>query len=278
MQQAEQLAGRRSDPDHARQGPAGIEVARRVRLHAVADAVALGEQLAGPDAVGPDRKAHDPRLGRRRPGREVEPPVVRRQGDPVGFFAQRLAADHLADPAVLPLPHRVRHLGQAAVDAAAQTDVRVGEIDRPVGGDRHVVGPVEALALEVVGQHGARSVRLQPLQRPVLARAPDHPALPIDAGAVGPDQDHVDAREIGQLAVVGDVRAAVPGRVQEHRDPALRRELVDHIADDAADQQISRRAALAAHPDGPVGKAEPGGHGPQLGVRRDQPAQRRTPS
>ncbi len=85
----------------------------------------------------------------------------------------------------------------------------------------------------------------------------------------------MDAREMGELAVVGEVGPAVARLVEEDRDPAVRRHLVDDIADDAADQEVARLAALAPDPDRPVGEAEPRGHGLQPGAGRDQGVQRR---
>src|SRR6185312_13382255 len=130
--------------------------------------------------------------------------------------------------------------------------------------------PIEVLALESLRQHGAGAVLLQAHEREILTRTPDQATLAIDAGAVGPDQDHVDSRDVRELAGVGEVIAAVARLVQEHRNLAGRGHFVDDVADDADHQQIALLAVVAAHPDRAIAEPESRGDRGQLRIRRDE--------
>ena len=61
---------------------------------------------------------------------------------------------------------------------------RIAEPDRAVRLHHEVVGRVEALALEAVGQHAARSVVLDARDAAAAMLAGDEPSLAVDAMAV----------------------------------------------------------------------------------------------
>src|SRR6185312_10052417 len=124
-------------------------------------------------------------------------------------------------------------------------------------------------------QHGAGAVLLQAHEREILSRAPDQPPLAVDAGAVGPDQDHVDARYVRELPGVGEVIAAVARLVQEYRDLAVRGHLVDDVADDADHQQVAFLTVTAAYPHRAIAEAESRSDGRQLRIRCDESVERR---
>src|SRR6185437_8292784 len=120
--------------------------------------------------------------------------------------------------------------------------VRVGEVDGTVMSDGNVVRAVESLALVSGREHGARAVLLQAHEGAILACAPDHAALPVDTGAVGSHQGHVDARDVRELSDVGEVSSGVSGFIEEYRYVALGGHLVNDVAEDAHRQQITRGA------------------------------------
>ncbi len=131
------------------------------------------------------------------------------------------------------------------------------------------------LSFEAIRQYGASAVLLQAFDGEILACAPDHPSLSIDAGATGSHQDDVSASDLRKLANVGEILAAVAGTVQEYRDAASRGHFVDDVVDDAARQQIPLGAILACNPDRSIDEAKACGNGPQLGSGRDEGIERR---
>ena len=62
----------------------------------------------------------------------------------------------------------------------------VGEVDRAVGLDDDVVRPVEAAALEAVGDHGEAAVELLPGDAAAVVLAGEQPALEIAGEPVRP--------------------------------------------------------------------------------------------
>jgi len=89
---------------------------------------------------------------------------------------------------------------------------RIGEPDRIVGFDDHIVRTVETLALETIGENARRPIVLPTNDPPVAMLATDHAALAIDRGAVGiragaalKGADHTGRFIPAQAAIVGDI-------------------------------------------------------------------------
>ncbi len=100
----------------------------------------------------------------------------------------------------------------------------VGEPDAAIGMDHDVVGGIERLALELVGDHGDGAIVLIARHAPRAVLAGELPAFEIEgvavavAGGVAVDGDVAVLFEAAELAVVGDVAPEeevalrVPGR------------------------------------------------------------------
>src|SRR5262249_23589831 len=93
---------------------------------------------------------------------------------------------------------------------------RVGEVDAAIGLDYHVVGPIEPLPLEAVGDHRDAAVRFLPRHAPALSLAGNDPALEIAGEAVG-----------------------LVGVLLEHADALPRRVFHPLAGVDVAEQQIA---------------------------------------
>src|SRR5690606_17524013 len=152
LEKAEQRAGGRGDAHDAGAGAArGVKVAELVRLHAVADSAAFGEQRALAErAVRLDLVAHDPL-----PGREIKVALVRRERDAVRNTAERLRVEHEARLAVLDEPDAVRHLLVGAVAGIPEAEIVVGKVNAVVTAHGDVVRAAEALSVRAVREHGA---------------------------------------------------------------------------------------------------------------------------
>ena len=163
-QLADQLAGRCVDPHPAR--PGNPDVAPRIAFHAVWQArLALRDDAAGEHPPVHERavRAHvehaDQRLHRIV---DVEAMLVGREAQPIRLVEhvaldqqlRRAAAGRHAIDALK--PELARSLDAVHRHAAIP---RVGEIDRSVGFDAHVVGAVELVALEVRRHHLAPRIR-----------------------------------------------------------------------------------------------------------------------
>jgi hypothetical protein len=117
---------------------------------------------------------------------DVEHGLVGGEGEPVGpLEVVRDALDRARG--------RVYAVHVAAVDlrlravalvVAGDPVRRVGEPDRAVARDDHVVGAVEPLALPAVGDHRDRTVQFGPLDPPLAVRAGHEPPLPVEGVAV----------------------------------------------------------------------------------------------
>ncbi len=170
----------REDPGAAR--ARAVDAALDVHLHAVGHAVGLvgghvGEDAPAQDAAVAVQLEHVDVLRPARVG-HVEQPLVGREREPVrvlevGHEAHRPVGRDAVHAGVLHLPLRQRH-AQAGV----------GEVDAPVGLADHVVGPVQALALEAVHEHLEAAVGALSHDAPVVALAEDQPPLQVERGAV----------------------------------------------------------------------------------------------
>ena len=109
-------------------------------------------------------------------------------------------------------------------------------------------GPLKRLPSEAARQHRARAVLLQPHDRAVVVGAPDEPALRVQARAAGPDQQHVRAAAARLRAGVVRRRAGVAGVLQEHGDLLVRRDLVDDVVEQPADEQVAASCPRAPTP------------------------------
>lgn len=181
--------------------------------------------------------------------------------DVEGFFirgkAQAVGAaevvDHAGDLFALAVDavHGVR-LGRGdfvAFVVVAGLEGRVGEPDRSVTFADDVIGRVEGLAVEAVGQHGDRAIGFGAGDAPAFAGggrafADDQPALAIAAHAVG------------EVRVVAVHAEGVGDFVPAH----------DAVVGDVADQQI----AAITDPHRPFGPAHTGGEFFDAGVENPQ--------
>src|SRR5262249_19218062 len=81
----------------------------------------------------------------------------------------------------------------------------VGEVDRAVGLDHDVVGAVQSLALETLGEHGARTVVRDARDATAVVLGGDHATLSIEGEAVGvPPRVRGQLRPLGQAAPARD--------------------------------------------------------------------------
>jgi hypothetical protein len=113
-------------------------------------------------------------------------------------------------------------LGRVAFVVGVDAVARVGEPDAAVGLDDHVVGRVEAFAVETLGQHLAPAVEADARDAAAAVLTRDQPAFAIDRVSIGVQRrllEHRD-RAVGlvpaQHPVVRDVR---PHQVAPGREP-----------------------------------------------------------
>ena len=135
-------------------------------------------------------------------------------------------------------------------------------------------GPLKRLAVgRAGGQHGARTVLLEAHHRAVVVGAPDEPALRVQARAARADQQHVRAAAARLCAGVAHVRAGIAGLLHEHRHFVVRRDFVDDVVEQAADEQVA--GVAFAHPDGAFVQAEAARDELGFGIARDDRVERR---
>ena len=167
-------------------GAAAVHVAFDVHLHPVRDARRVAGQVSENPVGLPRQRA----VGVQVEGADVSPArvvdvqhaLVGREGQPVGnhevVYQQRDGAQVRGDavyPGVLVVPLFGR-CGQRP---------RVGEVDAAVGLHHHVVGAVEAAALEAGGHHGDAAVGLGAGHAAAVVLAGDEAALQVAGEAVG---------------------------------------------------------------------------------------------
>src|SRR5262249_54989602 len=120
----------------------------------------------------------------------------------------------------------------------------VGEIDRAVALDHDVIRSAEALALVIVGEHGALAVGFDAHERAASEGCEDEAALAVEREAVG--ADHRELFEPWFVPVVAvilnaspapDFRSAVANSGEIDRGAAVTRELPDHVARDIGEQE-----------------------------------------
>ena len=142
--------------------PAAPQIAVDVAAHAVGRAGAgvdehalVGNRVAaGRDVIGEDLAV------RHAAGfHDIEDFFVRRKAQPVGpehaFGDDGRLSGRAVDPVDI---HVDLGLGLVALVIAEQAEDRIGEPDRAVGFDDHVVRRVQPLAVEGIDQHGDRAV------------------------------------------------------------------------------------------------------------------------
>ena len=188
----------------------------------------------------------------------VEILLVGRQHDAVGDAAERHRVEHHRGLAVLDPPDAVLHLLVRILAAVAQPEVVVGEIHAVVLGDDDVVRAAEALA--VVRPARQLRARVPSFSRRITARSLSahqmSAPLRIEAGAARADEQHVRAPGARLGAGVVHVGARVARLLEEHRHGLVGRHLVDHVVEQAADEQVARVAL--AHPHRAFVQAEAG--------------------
>ena len=114
---------------------------------------------------------------------DVEHLLVGREGEPVG---QEQMVDQEVDGAEIGRHPDTRRCKSRSHCCGSRRNVPgIGEIDRAVGLHHHVVGLVEAVALEAVRDHGDAAVGFLARDPPGQAFAGDQPALGIAGEAVG---------------------------------------------------------------------------------------------
>ena len=129
-------------------------------------------------------------------------------------------------------------------------------------------GPLKRLpSFEPARQHRARAVLLEAHHGAIVVGAPDQTTLRVEAGAARADEQHVRAPAARLRAGVIDVGAGVAGLLHEHRHGLVGRDLVDHVVEQAADEQVARLSL--AHPHRPFVQAEAGGEQFGRGVGGD---------
>ena len=169
------------------------------RRSAKTRSVCLASMPLGSSVEGPDVAA--PRVV------DVEDLLVGRERQAVGqheVVDEQAHGAQIGREAVDPGERQVPLLGRGWAGPG------VGEIDRTVGLDHHVVGPVEAPALEAVRDHGEAAVELAPGDPPGVVLAGEQAALQIagePVGAVGRLEIHGHAlrRRVLHAPVVVDV-------------------------------------------------------------------------
>src|SRR6266851_7867732 len=250
LDRAEMLAVRREDPDAV--GAGDVDVALLVELHPVDEAAlrqvavpdVLGEHAAvGKRVVRADVEHADVRARRvvdveqRLVGREAKPvrllEIVDEQLDVAATGGEPV--DALEVEILLALEPEARH---APVR-------RVGEDDRAVPRDEHIVRAVQILALPVRGERLAGAIRLLP---------------------------HDGARDVladDQVAVVVERHAvALVARVAQHRNALGRVPAAALVA-----RHVAEMERPVGHPDRAFGEGEPGRDLLDLGVLVDELAQ-----
>ena len=180
----------------------------------------------------------------------VEHRLVRREAQPVG--PQHALGRHRQPPRRrIDAVHVGIHLGLGLVALVVAEDAehRVREPHRAVRFHHHIVGRVEALAREVVGQHRDGAVVLGADDAPAAVLAGDEATLAVAGVAVG---------EVGGLA--------------EHADGTrLLLPLQDAVVGDVAPQQV----APVADPHRPLRPAAAGGEALHAGELEPVPLERR---
>ena len=177
---------------------------------------------------------------------DVEQRLVRREAEPVRLLevvdeqlevapACRQPVDALKVEILLALEPEARH---APVR-------RVGEDDRPVARDDHVVGAVQLLALPVRGERLTRSVRLLPDDGARDVLADDEVAVVVERHAV-----------------------ALVARVPEHRDSLVGMPAAALIA-----RHVTEMERPVGHPDRTFREGEPCRYLLDLGVLVDEVVQ-----
>src|SRR5882762_5074730 len=219
------------DVDLQAVGDPGGRIAADVDEH-----LAVGDGVVGQDAVAPHvLVAAAVRVENFFVGRQGQAVWVRDVVDDPGHLA---ALDHVD-------ALEVQTLARILI-AQAQAAVGVGEVDRAVLLDDDVVRAVELLAFEAVGEHGARAVPFDPVDRPSGPGRDDEPALPVEREPVRADHVELLEQGIAGILAVGllephapDVRQRIAASVQVDGRLALGRELVDHVRGDIAQEQVA---------------------------------------
>ena len=127
----------------------------------------------------------------------------------------------LADRRDRPLPWQFR-LGLEAFVVAADAVGRIGEPDAAVGMHDDVVGRVQALALELFGDHGDRAVRLVADDAAAAVLARQLPAFEIERVAVavaGRIAEHSHAPVVFDPAHLDVVRNVAPHEISADAVP-----------------------------------------------------------
>ena len=223
-----------------------VEVSIRVESHAVRIAGSLPgahvheQPPVRHGTVRLDVVAHDDPLVR---VVDKERLFIRRQYDAVGSVE---VLQQQAQPAVL--QEKDPLIGQLLLEiprAESTATARVGEIQRPIGSKYQVVGTVQALAFIAIGQDCSPAVPLESDHRSVGLGRVDDPSFAVHDHAVGAKPDIRGPR-------LGDRRPVGP--LQERRDPAGGRPLVDDIRWNIAHEQM--RARTFPDPQNAVDEAE----------------------
>src|SRR5882672_2046257 len=277
---AQMLAFGRDDPHSARRR--FPDIALDVDLQAVGDSgsriaadvdehPAVGHGVVGQDAVAPHvLVAAAVRVENFFVGRQGE---AVRVGDVVDDAAHFAALDHVD-------ALEVQALARVLL-AKAQAPVGVGEVDRAVLLDDHVVGTVELLAFETVREDGALAVLLDAVDRPSRPGRDDEPALAVEGGPVRAYHVELLEQGIARVLAVGllethapDVGPGIAAAVHVDGRLAPGGELVDHVRGDVAQEQV----AALLDPDEPLRKPEAALHQLQPGVGGHQLVERRIQS
>ncbi len=225
---------------HAVDVRTGAPAAPQIAINIAAIAVRIGTRLAGhEDAdIGElgallHHVSHPNDARGRKVVDQINLLLVGREGKPIGPQALRHhGASSGFDIETVVIVRQLR-LGPDAFVIARNPGRRIGEPDRVVGLDHHIVGRVERLAVELVDQDRDGAIVLGARDPPSAVLAGDQAALAVAGVAVG---------VVGGLAV-------------DAHPPGLLVPAHDAVVGNVAPQQ----AARIAHPDRPLAPAHAGG-------------------
>jgi hypothetical protein len=199
----------------------------------------------------------------------VEGLPVGRKADPVG--SPNLLRQHREDAALRQPIHALEgQILARVVESLRKSEGRVGEVDVSVGADGQVVGAVEALSLEPIGEHGHRAVPFPTDDAAVAVLAEDQAPEGVEGEAVR-----------AGLAPGESGGARVAARLQVHRERLARSPQVDRVGRNVREEE----AASARVPDRTLGPLDPlhdqlergvgGKQRVEAGVLPDHPPDRR---
>ena len=225
-----------------------VQVTLLVGLHAVRGGLdedpAAGDAVVLVDVVRQDLPA----------AADVERALVGRQGDAVRAAAPRVPLHQRELPVLDAVDAGMEQLARGAVAPVAHAGRHVGEEDGAARARHEIVRAVQPLAVEAVGQHRARAVRLDAHHRPVGHRGDQQASLRIERQPVRADEQDVAAPAGRLRAGIHDVVARIAGLLHEEGELAIGRPLVDGVGRDVAEQQMP--ALGIVDPQRPLGHAE----------------------